>query len=230
MGWVVNVNPRPLYPLVKTRYPSYRRLDRPQGRSGRVQNISPRPGFDPWAVQPAASRYNDWALPDLHHREVQMKMKAIKYCFCTIMSNVCRNNWKTTPCVQKHGFAKSWIWAVCNCWACASGTFAAKIAACICGPGATWLYATEVMCALHTGHLTAIRSLYCNIYSSWRTDCKVDLPVAGMPNFLTLNKSVSYKRMHHNVSTHRCKKHKPRSGLWETNLVGPYWLIWCGDP
>ena len=38
-------------PLGKTRYPLYRRLGGPQGRSGR-RKISPPPGFDPRTVQP----------------------------------------------------------------------------------------------------------------------------------------------------------------------------------
>jgi hypothetical protein len=38
-------------PLGKTRYPLCRRLGGPQGRSGRVQKISPLPGFDPRTVQ-----------------------------------------------------------------------------------------------------------------------------------------------------------------------------------
>jgi hypothetical protein len=33
------------------------------GRSGCVRKISPPPGFDPQAVQPVASRYNDRAIP-----------------------------------------------------------------------------------------------------------------------------------------------------------------------
>ena len=45
----------------KTRYPLHRRLGGPQGRSGRVRNISPPPGFDPRTVQPVASRYTDYA-------------------------------------------------------------------------------------------------------------------------------------------------------------------------
>jgi hypothetical protein len=44
-------------PTGKTRYPLYRRLGGPQGRSGQVQKISPPPGFDPRTVQPVASRY-----------------------------------------------------------------------------------------------------------------------------------------------------------------------------
>ena len=50
-------------PPGKTRYPLYRKLGGPQGRSGRVRKISPPLGFDPRTVQPVASRYTDWAIP-----------------------------------------------------------------------------------------------------------------------------------------------------------------------
>ena len=50
-------------PAGKTRYPLYRELGGPQGRSGRVRKISPPPGFDPRIVQPVASRYTDYAIP-----------------------------------------------------------------------------------------------------------------------------------------------------------------------
>jgi hypothetical protein len=60
-GWGVSVTPRPLLPPGKTRYPLYRRLGGPQGRSGQVRKISPPPGFEPRTVQPVASRYTDWA-------------------------------------------------------------------------------------------------------------------------------------------------------------------------
>ena len=46
-------------PRKETRYPLYRRLDGPQGRSGRVRKMSPPPGFDPRTVQSVASRYTD---------------------------------------------------------------------------------------------------------------------------------------------------------------------------
>ena len=46
-----------------TRYPLYRRLDRPHGRSEPVRKIFQRSGFDPRAVQNIASRYTDWAIP-----------------------------------------------------------------------------------------------------------------------------------------------------------------------
>jgi len=47
------------FPPGKNRYPLYRRLGGPQGRSGQVREISPTPGFDPRTVQPVASRYTD---------------------------------------------------------------------------------------------------------------------------------------------------------------------------
>jgi hypothetical protein len=50
-------------PPGKTRYPLYRRLGGPQGRSGRVRKISPPPGFDSRTVRPVASRYTDYAIP-----------------------------------------------------------------------------------------------------------------------------------------------------------------------
>ena len=58
-----------LYPRGKTRYPFYRRLGGPQGRSGQVRKISPPPGFDPRTVQPVASHYTDNATrPTLQHK------------------------------------------------------------------------------------------------------------------------------------------------------------------
>ena len=53
-----------------TRYPLYRRLGRPQGRSGRVRKISPPPGFDPGTVQLVASCYTDNAIPA--HKRIQV--------------------------------------------------------------------------------------------------------------------------------------------------------------
>jgi hypothetical protein len=50
-------------PPGKNRYPLYRRLDGPQGRSGWVRETSPPPGFDFWTVQPVASRYTNWSIP-----------------------------------------------------------------------------------------------------------------------------------------------------------------------
>jgi len=40
----------------KTRYPFYRRLGGPQGRSGRAENLVPT-GIQSWTVQPVVSRH-----------------------------------------------------------------------------------------------------------------------------------------------------------------------------
>ena len=50
-------------PPGKTRYPLYRRLDGPQGRSKRLRKISPPQGFDLWVVQPVVGRYTGYAIP-----------------------------------------------------------------------------------------------------------------------------------------------------------------------
>jgi hypothetical protein len=61
-GWST---PRPGHctPGKETRYPLYKSLDGPQERSGRMQKISPRSGFDPWTVQPVVNRYTDYSIP-----------------------------------------------------------------------------------------------------------------------------------------------------------------------
>ena len=53
-------------PLGMTRYPLYRRLGRPQGRSGVVRKISPPPGFDPRTNQLVDSRYTDYATQTIY--------------------------------------------------------------------------------------------------------------------------------------------------------------------
>jgi hypothetical protein len=52
-------------PQGKSPYPLYRRLGRPQGRSGQVREIWI---FDLRTTQPVASRCTDWAIPALMER------------------------------------------------------------------------------------------------------------------------------------------------------------------
>jgi len=49
--------------------PCTREAGQALGRSGRVLNISPPPGFDSRTVQPVASRYIEFAIP-AHRRSV----------------------------------------------------------------------------------------------------------------------------------------------------------------
>jgi len=60
---VVDATTRPLDPRKESQYPLHRRIGEGLGRSGRVRKISPPPKFDHRIVQPAASRYKDYAIP-----------------------------------------------------------------------------------------------------------------------------------------------------------------------
>ena len=73
-------------PSGETRYPLYvyRRLDRPQFRSGRVRKISPQPEFDPRTIQPVASRYTDWAISARPNHYTQYIMVTILICYLRI--------------------------------------------------------------------------------------------------------------------------------------------------
>ena len=62
-GWLTR-RPGCFSPRKDTWYPLYRRLGGPQGWYGRVRKISPPPGIDPPTIQPVASLYTDWAIPD----------------------------------------------------------------------------------------------------------------------------------------------------------------------
>jgi hypothetical protein len=52
-------------PPEMSQYPLNRRLGWLQRRSALVRENSPPPGFDPRTVQPAASRYTNYAIPAL---------------------------------------------------------------------------------------------------------------------------------------------------------------------
>ena len=66
-------------PPGKTRYPLYRRLGGPQGRSGQVRKISSPPRFDPRTVQPVASRYTDNAVQVPYHKAIPTK-NTLSFC------------------------------------------------------------------------------------------------------------------------------------------------------
>ena len=61
-------------PPGKIRHPFYRRLDGPQGRSGRAENLIPT-----WirsrTVQPVVSRYTDWATRPTHVMGIERNVK-----------------------------------------------------------------------------------------------------------------------------------------------------------
>ena len=95
-GWGISVTPRPLFTPGKTRYPLYRRLSGPQGRSVQVRKISHSQEFDPRTVQPVASRYTGYATrPTNIHCSVLNSLSVTSIMFCALA--VC----KTTE--QHHG-------------------------------------------------------------------------------------------------------------------------------
>ena len=74
---ITKPKPTHTHTLHKTRYPLYRRLCWPQGRSGQLRKISPPPRFDPRTFEPVANRYTDYAirpticlLPEKHSRNI----------------------------------------------------------------------------------------------------------------------------------------------------------------
>jgi hypothetical protein len=88
-------------PPGKTRYPFYRRLGGPQGRSGQVRKISPSPGFDPRTVQPVGSRYTDYATrptndvnSDPYKHKLSLRLCSPQHCctcekFWLLKKNIC---------------------------------------------------------------------------------------------------------------------------------------------
>jgi len=80
-GWVVSSTPRPHLPLGKNRYPFYRRLSGPQGRSGREENLVPT-GIRSRTVQAVVSRYTDWTT-------------RLMVCICSYLKSVLRYKYLT---------------------------------------------------------------------------------------------------------------------------------------
>ena len=82
-GWVVDTLPSGRWATGKeNRYPFYKRLCGPQGRSGRGWKILSSPGFDPWTVQPAMSCNTDYAI--LAHWQITLSviklLMVVTYC------------------------------------------------------------------------------------------------------------------------------------------------------
>ena len=95
----------------ETRYPLYRRLGRPQGRSGQVRKISPPSGFNPRTVQPVASRYTDWAIPahPVNMRTTEITLKLIE----DLHSMPCL--WDPSSSAYKDGNKNKWCHGFIGC-------------------------------------------------------------------------------------------------------------------
>jgi hypothetical protein len=89
-GWLT---PRPgrFSPGKETRYPLYRRLCGPQGRSGRVRKISPPLEFDPRTVQPVASHCTVWTIPARRNVQFHLLNCVGLMCFLAILREHCNS-------------------------------------------------------------------------------------------------------------------------------------------
>ena len=67
-------------PPRKTRYPLYRRLGRPQSRSGHVRKIAPPPGLDPRTVQSVASPCTDYTIPAPKQNRTKKQKQKWNWC------------------------------------------------------------------------------------------------------------------------------------------------------
>jgi hypothetical protein len=86
-------------PPGKTRYPLYRRLSGPQGRSGQARKIPPPPGCDPRIVQHVASCYTDWATQPTNGSRFFLK----KNCSICIQGWIMGRTDGRTDNTQEHG-------------------------------------------------------------------------------------------------------------------------------
>ena len=100
-GWSTPPSGR-FSPWKESRYQLYQRLGGPQGRSWRVQKISPPPGFDHRIVQPIASCYTDWAIA-AHVKPTTGLQSKTKYCRKHLIE-VCD---KEGACSDKHSCAQN---------------------------------------------------------------------------------------------------------------------------
>jgi hypothetical protein len=75
-------------PGKETRYPFYRRLGGPRGRSEWVPKMLPQPGLDSRTVQSVKIRYNDWAIPAQNLDIGYTKYSACQIITCSLLSNI----------------------------------------------------------------------------------------------------------------------------------------------
>jgi len=96
-------------PPGKTRYPFYRRLGVPQGRSGRTENLVPT-GIRSRTVQPVVSRYTDWAT-----RPTTMCSSALKL-YKAVSKNSCIQIFLKMKLRACHAVNFTCRYSMCTLW------------------------------------------------------------------------------------------------------------------
>jgi len=75
-----------LYPWERPRYPLYRRLDGPQGRSGRAENLAPS-GFDPRTVQPIVAIPTELPGRTLKNNSKEKSIGSLFICWISLVTS-----------------------------------------------------------------------------------------------------------------------------------------------
>jgi len=109
-------------PLGKTRYPLYRRLGGPQGRSGRTENLVPT-GIWSRTIQPVASCYTDLApRPTLwqyvFHKNVRAMYSLVLSCMALyngeMYGRICGGNASYCCCKNKFMWCSLLLGSICS--------------------------------------------------------------------------------------------------------------------
>ena len=102
---MVGSTPRPHFTPGKTRYPFYRRLGGPQGRSGRAENLIPT-GIQTWNVQPI-----DQSLYRLSYPVHVVYIWSLGKCYIWSTAICGAETWTLRAVDQKHlGSFEMWYW------------------------------------------------------------------------------------------------------------------------
>jgi hypothetical protein len=96
----------------KTRYPLYRSLGGPQGRSGQVRKISPVPRFDPRIVQPVANRFTDYTTRSTVYVKCAIKSLLNTTGFWTFLQ--CYISYSYLLCTTQTNFIHFLLHVLCN--------------------------------------------------------------------------------------------------------------------
>jgi hypothetical protein len=135
-------------PRKETWYPLYRGLVGPQGCSGRLQKISPLPGFDSRTVQPVAT---------LSRLTVERQL------------SIAYSEFVTLALVIQHGTRMRHI-VICGLSGCTILSSVACLAVPYCHLWPVWLYHT-VICGLSgctmLSHVACLAVPYCHLWSVW---------------------------------------------------------------
>ena len=120
-------------PPGKTRYPFYRRLGGPQGRSGRAENLVPT-GIRSRTVQPVVSHYTDWATGPTDNIVIYL----FKLINLREFGNLSTTQFSTLFTALP--ICLNWVYFICGCL-----LLMQRVPWLVCGPSSSVGLATELL-------------------------------------------------------------------------------------